>query len=129
MASVLPVGQKKIDGATHDVGPVQQRGCAFGDADLRKIKGSEATRVHIAVVGHVKRDAVQEHRYLARIEAAQVHHFFVARIARDADTRQHLDGLAHGVQVVALELAAAQDLFVLQHVGLLALDYHVAQCA
>ena len=98
----------EVDGTAQGVGAIEQRGIGTGHSDLGQVEGGEVTKVHVAVVGNVQGHPIDEHRDLTGIEAAQVDHFLVAPVARQAHTRQQAGRVGHGVGVVAGDGLLAQ---------------------
>ena len=66
-----------IDRAAQRIRPVQHRAIPLGQRQLRSAKHIQAAHVHIAVVGHINGDAVNEQRHLPCIETAHRRHDFV----------------------------------------------------
>ena len=84
----------------------------LGYIDLGQIKSGETTQIHIAVIGHVQRHAVDIDGHLARIKTAQIDHFLVAVVARQIHAGEIAHRVGHRVGVDLLHLGAANTLHV-----------------
>ena len=105
------LARDQVDRAAQRVRPVQQRSRALGDADLGEVEGGETAEVDVAVVGDVLRDTVEEHRDLAWVEAAHIHHRLVAAVVREVHAGCDGDGIADGFAIELVELLAGDGGF------------------
>ncbi|MNO89472.1 hypothetical protein D3C76_809560 [compost metagenome] len=116
----------QVDRAAHDVRAIEQRSGALGHADLGKVEGGEAGEIHIAVIGHVLGNTVQEQRHLAGIEAADIDDVLIAAVVGEVDPRQCVDRAADRVAIERAHGLLAYHLLT-GRTRALAADHHAAQ--
>ncbi len=117
------LARDQVDRPAEGVRPVGHRAEALGHLDARQLEGGEAAEVGVAVIGHIDRNAVEEDRHLAQVEAAHVDHLLVTRAdPAQVDARHQVQRLAQRLAVVLAHGLAAQRIAAAQAALALAVD-------
>ncbi|MOA00185.1 hypothetical protein D3C78_1195350 [compost metagenome] len=122
----LGLAGNQVDRTAHDVRTIEQRGSAFGYADFGKVESGEATEVHIAVIGYVLWNAIQEQRHLAGIETPDIDDVLIAAVVGEVDPRQRVDRAADRVAIERAHGLLPHHFFAGRRHAV-ATDYHAAQ--